>query len=128
MGDAAVRLDVWLWAARLYKTRTLAKGAVVAGKVELGGQACKASRTVHPGDRLRVIRGAERLDLTVVALSAQRGPAAVAQALYREEEADRARRLAEAERRHLERMGYAGPPKRPDKQARRALLRIKDPG
>ena len=128
MGDAPVRLDVWLWAARLYKTRTLAKGAVVAGKVELGGQACKASRTVHPGDRLRVIRGAERLDLTVVAVSAQRGPAAVAQALYREEEADRVRRLAEAERRRLERMGYAGPPKRPDKQARRALMRIKDAG
>ncbi|HRA36709.1 MAG TPA: S4 domain-containing protein [Pseudomonadota bacterium] len=127
MDGAAVRLDIWLWAARLYKTRALAKGAVVAGKVEVGEQACKPSRTVHPGDRLRVTRGAEQLELTVVAVSAQRGPAAVAQGLYREEEADRLRRLAEAESRRLDRLGYSGPPKRPDKQARRALMRVKAP-
>ena len=127
MDGAPVRLDVWLWAARLYKTRTLAKGAVVAGKVEVGEQACKPSRTVHPGDRLRVTRGEERLELTVVAVSAQRGPAAVAQGLYREEEADRLRRLGEAESRRLDRMGYSGRHKRPDKQARGARRRIKKP-
>jgi len=127
MDGAAVRIDIWLWAARLYKTRTLAKGAVVAGKVELGEQACKPSRAIHAGDRLRVTRGEERLDITVVALSAQRGSAATAQGLYREEDLDRERRLADAEKRRLDRLGYSGPPKRPDKQARRALMRIKSP-
>lgn len=127
MDGATVRLDLWLWAARLYRTRTQAKDAIVAGRVVVGGQSCKPSRAIHPGDRLRLARGEERLEITVVALSAQRGPASTAQALYREEDLDRQRRLADAERRRLDRLGYSGPPKRPDKQARRALLRIKSP-
>jgi ribosome-associated heat shock protein Hsp15 len=127
MDGATVRLDLWLWAARLYKTRTLAKDAVVAGRVVVGDQACKPSRAIHPGDRVCLARGEERLEITVVALSAQRGPTATAQALYREEDLDRQRRLADAERRRLDRLGYSGPPKRPDKKARRALLRIKSP-
>lgn len=126
MQGAAVRLDVWLWAARLYRTRSLAKAAVEAGKVELNEQACKPARLLHAGDRLRVTRGEERLHIDVLALSEQRGPASAAQALYREDEASRQQRLAEAERRRMDRLGYSSPPGRPDKQARRALLRVKD--
>jgi len=79
-----VRLDVWLWAARFYKTRVLAKDAVALGKVEIGGQRAKPARAVRVGDVLQVQRGDERFEVTVLGLSDVRGPAPVAQALYGE--------------------------------------------
>ena len=76
----ACRVDVWLWAARFFKTRRLSHEAIVGGKVELNGSGCKPARTVKPGDRLRVLRGHERLEVEVLRVSDKRGPASVAQA------------------------------------------------
>ncbi len=79
-----VRLDVWLWAARFFKTRSLAKHAVDTGKVDVAGQRPKPSRAVRTGEQLRIDRGGEIFEITVAALSEVRGPAPVAQALYTE--------------------------------------------
>ncbi|MDO1530299.1 RNA-binding S4 domain-containing protein [Fulvimonas sp. R45] len=125
-GLAEVRVDVWLWAARFFKTRSLAKQAIVGGHVDVNGGGCKPAKTLRAGDRLRIARGEERLEVEVLALSERRGPASVAQALYRETDASRlARETARAERRMV---GATAPPKRPDKQARRELRRLKDGG
>jgi len=94
-----VRLDVWLWAARFFKTRALAKKAIEGGKVELNQAAGKASKAVRVGDRLNVARGEERFDIEVAALGEQRGSAAQAQSLYRETEASRELRMKVAEER-----------------------------
>jgi ribosome-associated heat shock protein Hsp15 len=121
------RVDVWLWAARLFKTRALAKTAIALGRVEHNGhQADKPSRTVHPGDTLAVLRGDERLELTVRAVSDRRGPAAVAQALYAESDEARSRRLAERARRSAERAGFQAPAGKPNKRARRLILALGD--
>ncbi|WP_243041455.1 RNA-binding S4 domain-containing protein [Dyella sedimenti] len=121
---AAVRADVWLWAARFFKTRSLAKQAIDGGKVDLNDAGCKPSKMVRIGDVLRIGRGEERLEVEVLGLSEQRGPASVAQALYRESEASLAAREAAKAQRKL--VGAMAPPGRPDKQARRELRRLKD--
>jgi ribosome-associated heat shock protein Hsp15 len=120
----AVRLDVWLWAARWFKTRSLAKQAIGGGKVEVNEQPCKVARPVHVGDRLWITRGDERHEVEVLGLSEVRGPAAGAAGLYRETESSAAARAARREQRRL--LGPQGPPSRPDKQARRELRRLKD--
>ncbi|MBS0514741.1 MAG: RNA-binding S4 domain-containing protein [Proteobacteria bacterium] len=121
-----VRLDLWLWAARFFKTRALAKKSIEGGKVEVNQAAGKPSKPVHVGDRLHIARGEERFEIEVVALGDQRGSAAVAQALYRETESSRNARLDAAERRRLERSGYARPPTKPDKRARRLIIALGD--
>lgn len=123
---AAIRLDIWLWAARFFKTRALAKKAIEGGKVELNQAAGKPSKGVRVGDRLAITRGEERFEIEVVAIGEQRGSAAVAQALYRESEASRTARAEAAERRRLERTGYAKPPTKPDKRARRLIIALGD--
>lgn len=122
---ANVRADVWLWAARFFKTRSLAKQAIDGGKVVVNEAGCKPSKALHPGNRLRITRGEERLEVEVLALSEQRGPASVAQALYRETEASRQGREQAREQRRL--VGATGPLHRPNKQERRQLRRLKDP-
>ena len=120
-----VRIDKWLWAARFYKTRSLASEAVEGGKVHVNGDRVKAARPLKPGDRLRIRRGAEELELVVLALAEQRGPASAAQALYEETEASAARRQALAEQQRA--AAASAPPRpsgRPDKKARRALSRF----
>lgn len=119
-----VRADVWLWAARFFKTRSLAKQAIDGGRIDVNGAGCKPAKTLRAGDRLKISRGEERLEVEVVALSGKRGPAAVAQALYAETEASRAARELAREQHRL--VGASGPPKRPDKQARRELRRLRD--
>ena len=121
-----VRADVWLWAARFFKTRRLSREAIDGGKVELNDGTCKSSKTVKVGDVLRVTRGVERLEVEVLGLSDKRGPASVAQALYRESAASVAARETQRERQRL--LGAAGPVHRPDKQARRHLRRLKHGG
>lgn len=121
--NAEVRADVWLWAARFFKTRGLAKQAIEGGKVDVNGVGCKPAKMLHVGDRLAVSRGEERMEVVVLALSDKRGPASLAQALYGETDASRALREAAREQRRL--VGASGPLKRPDKQARRELLRMK---
>jgi ribosome-associated heat shock protein Hsp15 len=125
-GPTEVRVDVWLWAARFFKTRSLAKQAIVGGHVDVNGAGCKPAKMLRVGDRLQVAHGEERLEVDVLALSERRGPASAAQGLYRETGASRsAREAARAERRMV---GAMAPPKRPDKQARRELRRLKDAG
>jgi ribosome-associated heat shock protein Hsp15 len=119
-----LRVDVWLWAARFFKTRSLAKQAIEGGRVEINDSPCKPAKTLRPGDRLRIGRGEERLAVDVLALSAQRGPAPVAQSLYQETEASRLAREAAREQRRL--VGSTGPLRRPDKHARQKLRRMKD--
>ena len=78
----AMRLDKWLWAARFYKTRSLAQTACDGGKVDVNGQAAKPARAIHAGDRIHVTMGEWRRDLVVKALTERRGPATEARALY----------------------------------------------
>ena len=123
---AAVRLDLWLWAARFYKTRALAKQAIEGGKVEVQGQGAKASRQLKGGERLRVRRGEECFEVQVLGLSERRGPAPVAQALYAESEASRAERLRLAAERRAANAGYRAPAGKPDKRARRLIQALGD--
>jgi ribosome-associated heat shock protein Hsp15 len=123
---AGVRADVWLWAARFFKTRSLAKQAIDGGKVDVNGAGCKPAKLLHAGDRLEVSRGEERMEVVVQALSERRGPAPVAQTLYRETEASVALREAARVQRKLGASGLLRPPTRPDKQARRLIQKFKD--
>ena len=123
---AGVRADVWLWAARFFKTRSLAKQAIDGGKVHVNGGGCKPAKVLHVGDRLQIGRGEERLEVTVVVLSEKRGPAPVAQTLYQETEASLAAREAAQAQRKLGASGLLRPPTRPDKQARRLIQKFKD--
>jgi ribosome-associated heat shock protein Hsp15 len=122
----SVRLDVWLWAARFFKTRSLAKHAIDGGKVDVNEQPCKPGKAVRAGDVVRITRGEDRYEVAVLGLSEQRGPAPVAQALYRESDASRAAREAAAQQRRLEATGYAKPPTKPDKRARRLIKALGD--
>lgn len=122
----AVRLDLWLWAARFFKTRSLAKQAIETGKVEAGGQRAKASRAVRVGDVLAITRGEDVFEVEVRALSDKRASATVAQALYLESDAARSRRLAALAARQAERAGYQAPSSRPDKRARRLIRALGD--
>ena len=121
-----VRLDLWLWAARFYKTRSLAKQAIETGKVDVDGQRAKAARSVRIGDALRVARGEEHFEVQVLGLSEKRGPASVAQALYVESEASRASREAARATRAAERAGYQAPDSKPDKRARKLIRALGD--
>jgi len=94
-----VRIDKWLWAARFYKTRSLAVKACEMGRIELGGHAAKPAREVRIGEMLRVKNDGGEFVVEVLGLSEMRGSAAVAQALYCETEASRAARLKAAEER-----------------------------
>ncbi|HDS0924740.1 TPA: RNA-binding S4 domain-containing protein [Stenotrophomonas maltophilia] len=123
---AAVRLDVWLWAARFFKTRSLAKQAVETGKVDVAGQRPKSSRAVRVGEQLQISRGDEVYDVQVRGLSDLRGPAPVAQQLYEESEASRARRAELRAQRAAAKNGYQPPGHRPDKRARRLIRALGD--
>jgi ribosome-associated heat shock protein Hsp15 len=123
---ASVRLDLWLWAARFFKTRALAKQAIETGKVEVGGQRAKPARGVRGGDVLHVARLDERFEIEVLALSDVRGPASVAQALYRESDASRLAREQARAQRAAERAGFQPPETKPDKRARRLIRALGD--
>ena len=118
-----VRLDKWLWAARLFKTRSLAKEAIESGHVRYDGERCKVSKSVRAGARLAVRRGADEIELVVEGLSDQRRGAPEAQRLYRETPQSIARR----EDARLQRTLAQGlvSHERPSKQQRRELLRFK---
>ncbi|HUD41021.1 MAG TPA: RNA-binding S4 domain-containing protein [Dokdonella sp.] len=123
---AAVRLDLWLWAARFFKTRSLAKQAIETGKIEVGGQRAKPSRSVRIGDALRIVRGEEIFEIGVAGLSDTRGPAAGARLLYTESEASRQAREARLADLRAARAGYQPPQQRPDKRARRLIRLLGD--
>lgn len=121
-----VRLDLWLWAARFFKTRSLAKHAIDTGKIEIGGQRAKPSRAVRVNDALRIVRGEEIFEVEVRGLSDTRGPASVAQGLYQESDASRQAREAARALRAAERTGYRAPETKPDKRARRLIRALGD--
>jgi len=124
--QAGIRLDLWLWAARFYKTRALAKHAIETGKVDVGGQRAKLSRSVRIGDALIVQRGEERFEVEIAGLSDVRGPASIAQTLYRESGASRLVREQMRATRAAERAGYRAPETKPDKRARRLIRALGD--
>jgi ribosome-associated heat shock protein Hsp15 len=121
-----VRADIWLWATRFFKTRSLAKQMLIGGKVQIGGQAIKPSRMLRSGDILQVNRANELYEISVLVLSEQRGPAAVAQTLYSESEASRMKRESEREMKRLANAGYRAPLTKPDKRARRLIQALGD--
>ncbi|MFT4768050.1 MAG: ribosome-associated heat shock protein Hsp15 [Glaciecola sp.] len=120
-----LRVDKWLWAARFFKTRSLAKAAIEGGKVQLEGQRVKVSREICTGDELRVRQGWDERDIIVLALSDQRRGAAEAQALYLETEQSIARREQSAQARKLAGGMIGRPAKKPDKRARRQIHRFR---
>ena len=115
-----IRIDKWLWAARFFKTRSLASRACELGRIHSNGQLAKPSREVRPGDLLQVKNDTGDFHVEVLLVSDLRGPAAVAQTLYRESEASRALRLKLAEERRV--MPYSG---KPSKRDRRKLDRLR---
>ncbi len=123
---ARVRLDKWLWAARFFKTRSLAKAAIEGGKVQLDGQRVKVSREIAPGDQLQIRQGWDLKEVIVCKLSDQRRGAPQAQELYRETEESSARREAEAAARKAAGGMIDRPAHRPTKKQRRQIHRFKD--
>jgi len=120
-----MRIDKWLWAARFYKTRTLAARACELGRVESNGQPVKAAREVRPGDLLRIKNDSGEFQVDVLALSEIRGPAPVAQALYRESEASRELRLKLAEERKAMPHQEWSREGKPSKRDRRQIDRLR---
>ena len=117
----SVRIDKWLWAARFFKTRALAAGAVVGGRVHVNGERVKPAKPIHAKDVLDISRGTERWTVCVEQLAERRGPATEAQALYSETEESRAAREQHALERRFARALGADLGARPTKQARRRL-------
>jgi ribosome-associated heat shock protein Hsp15 len=119
-----MRLDKWLWAARFFKTRSLATQAIDHGRVKLNGERIKPAREIRPGDRLELHIGEFVWTLTVHALSIQRGPAPVAQRLYEEDPASHARRQMQVTERKLDVSPAAAIKGRPTKRDRRQIHRF----
>ena len=121
----AVRLDKWLWAARFYKTRTLAKEMIDGGKVHYNGQRSKPNKIVEVGATLKVRQGSDEKEIVVLALATQRRGAPEAQLLYRETEQSIANREKLAMARKMNALSMPHPDRRPDKKERRDLLKFK---
>ncbi|MBP6901908.1 MAG: RNA-binding S4 domain-containing protein [Burkholderiaceae bacterium] len=128
--DHTLRLDKWLWAARFYKTRSLAADEIDKGRIAVNGQAAKPSRTLRPGDLVEIRQGPVRRTVQVLGLSAVRGPAPAAQALYEETADSLAARQQAAEARRLAAEPAlaiaASRQGRPTKRDRRDLGRLQD--
>ena len=122
----AVRIDKWLWAARFFKTRALAQKSCEMGRIEANGHIAKPARDVRAGDMLKIKSEGGDFEVEVMELSQMRGPAAVAQKLYRETEASRERRteLAAAQKALQQLEGFV-PATRPSKRDRRQINRFR---
>jgi len=116
------RIDKWLWGARFFKTRSLARDAVAGGKVELNGHGVKPGRTLKPGDQLSIQRGDERWLVTVEDSTDQRVSAELAALRYREDPASKEQRLLQGEQRKLDRESGMVSAGRPDKRQRRQII------
>jgi len=119
-----VRIDKWLWAARFYKTRSLASEAIKGGKVSVNGQRSKPGRELAVGDRVVLRQGYDERTVIVQALSDRRGPASVAQQLYEETAESIRRREKEKELRRLAAVQRPHGEGRPSKKARRQIHRF----
>jgi len=117
-----IRIDKWLWAARFFKTRELASKACDMSRITSNHQTAKPSREVRVGDMLHIKNEAGEFEIEVLALSQQRGSAAIAQTLYRETETSKElRRKAAEERKLLGPLDFSAPSKRPTKRDRRLI-------
>ncbi len=120
-----VRIDLWLWAARFFKTRALAKRACELGRVQSNGQPAKPAREVRLGDMLRVTTEGGEFQVEVLQLSEVRGPAVVAQTLYRETEASRELRQKIAAEKRASHWSTPAPEGRPTKRDRRKIIQFR---
>ena len=124
--QAALRIDKWLWAARFYKTRSLATAAIHAGHVKLNGTTVKPARDLHPGDTLELAIGDVKWTIEVLGINDQRRPASEAQQLYAETAASAARRAALKEAHRLAPTPGSDLRGRPTKKARRQIRGFND--
>lgn len=120
-----VRLDKWLWAARFYKTRSLARQMIDGGKVDYNGVKAKPSRTVEIGAIVKVLQGNVRKEVEILKISDVRGPATVAATLYKETEDSVKNREKQLEQIKMNALLAPHPEEKPNKKERRALLNIK---
>ncbi|KAA1178524.1 ribosome-associated heat shock protein Hsp15 [Photorhabdus heterorhabditis] len=124
--DQAVRLDKWLWAARFYKTRAVAREMIDGGKVHYNGQRSKPSKLVELRAEIKLRQGNDERIVEVLALSSSRRSAPEAQLLYRETEASMANREKMAIARKMNALTMPHPDRRPDKKERRTLIKFKN--
>src|SRR5579864_9809491 len=122
---SGIRMDAWLWAARFFKTRTLAKKSCDLGRILSNAQVAKAAREVRVGDTLRITNDGGDFEVVVLGLSSVRGPASEAQKLYRETDASKEMRLKVAAERKAAREFEILPPTRPSKRDRRRIIQFR---
>jgi ribosome-associated heat shock protein Hsp15 len=122
--EEKVRIDKWLWAARFFKTRSMATKAVSGGHVHVNGQRIKPSRVVQIGDVLQIRRGLTDFIVVIQSLSERRGPATTARTLYEETGESIKRREMTAQQRRTENIVSPGPDRRPDKRDRRKIRKF----
>ena len=125
---ASVRIDKWLWAARFFKTRALASRACQLGRVLANGQPVKPARDIRAGEMLRVTNDGGEFEIEILQLSEVRGPASVAQTLYRETEASREQRAKVAAERKAMHQFEQLPAGRPSKRERRRIIQFRGRG
>ncbi len=121
----SVRLDKWLWAARFYKTRSIARSMIEGGKVQYNGQRTKPSKIVEMGAEIRVRQGNDEKTVTILAISEQRRGAPEAALLYQETQDSLVAREERATLRKLHALNSPSPEKRPDKKQRRDIMKFK---
>lgn len=122
--QSAIRLDKWLWAARFYKTRSIAREVIQGGKVHYNGQRCKPSRNVEIGAIITFWQGQDQREVEIIELSDKRASAPIAQTLYQETKQSIAKRQLRVEQRKLIPKPLS-PERRPDKKQRRQILQFK---
>ena len=120
-----IRLDKWLWAARFFNTRSIAREMIEGGKVDYNGVRAKPSRTVDIGAKVKILRGGIRIEVEIQNISDVRGPASVAQLLYKETDESIALRQKQMEQIRLNNLLAPHPDTRPNKKERRQLLDVK---
>lgn len=123
---STVRLDKWLWAARFYKTRAIAKEMILSGRVHYNGQRAKSSKNAEIGAIIKLKQGYDEKQIIILKLSDTRRGATEAQTLYQETEESVNKRAVNAEARRLNILHNPAPDRKPDKKQRRTLLRFKD--
>jgi len=124
---AVVRLDKWLWAARFFKTRTLAARACELGRVQANNQPAKPAHPVRAGEFLRIKTEGGEFEVEVLSLSEVRGPASVARNLYRETDSSREARMKLAEERKAGLLYSPAPEGKPSKRDRRRIIQFREP-
>lgn|SRR5512146_899460 len=121
----SVRIDKWLWAARFFKTRALASKACDIGRIEINGARAKPAREVHAGNMVRIENEGGVFHVEVLQISEMRGPAAVAQTLYKESDTSREARKKIAEERKVMQIYAPLPERRPSKRDRRRIIQFR---